>query len=89
MANAILNFHFDFLTTSLSYSAGVYQFCLLSKLFRCGSKPRLLGMLAMTATYMIIELVVGNTTIITITITIIRWATLPTAWPSSLTASTC
>ena len=64
-------------------------------------------MLAMTATYMIIELVVGNITnsiitiiiitiiiviIITIyiiTITIIRWATSPTAWPSSPTASTC
>ena len=46
----------------IRYSAGVYQFCLLSKLFRCGSKPRLLGMLAMTATYMIIELVVGNIT---------------------------
>merc|ERR1719397_2302027 len=29
---------------------------------RCGSKPRLLGMLAMTATYMVIELVVGNIT---------------------------
>ena len=31
-------------------------------LTRCGSKPRLLGMLAMTTTYMIIELVVGNHT---------------------------
>ena len=30
--------------------------------FRCGSKPRLLAMLAMTATYMVIELVVGNIT---------------------------
>ena len=29
---------------------------------RCGSKPRLLAMLAMTATYMVIELVVGNMT---------------------------
>ena len=29
---------------------------------RCGSKPRLLGMLAMTSTYMVIELVVGNIT---------------------------
>ena len=28
----------------------------------CGSKPRLLGMLAMTASFMLVELIVGNLT---------------------------
>ena len=28
----------------------------------CGSAPRLLGMLAMTASFMIVELIVGNVT---------------------------